>query len=205
VRPVLCCYVRLSLRVIHLFTERDGGKGAPAGNKTRGNLTHTAQSKATQRKAKPKPKPSNGPQNRLQPIWPRAWQPRAFRSGHLAGCGSLQRPASRRMRPTDTGTRVQCNFTESDGRKGLPAGIKTRGNMCNMHTHVFLSSCCAALDLCCPVAVVGRWFWAWCLALASCGSVSCLPSPPSLYERYYRGDATVCPERTESATTHGWP
>jgi hypothetical protein len=36
------------------FTERDGTKGPPPGNKTRLNRTYTTQSKATQRKAKPR-------------------------------------------------------------------------------------------------------------------------------------------------------
>jgi hypothetical protein len=40
-----------------MFTERDGRKGPPAGNKAECNCTNTPHSKATRRKAKPNQKP----------------------------------------------------------------------------------------------------------------------------------------------------
>jgi hypothetical protein len=63
-----CCFqladlfLRLSLKIfyrdlsVYICTESDVRTGPPAGDKPRGNLTHTAQSKTTQRKAKRKPK-----------------------------------------------------------------------------------------------------------------------------------------------------
>jgi hypothetical protein len=49
--------VPVDCRVIYRFTERDGRKGPPAGNKARFNRTNTPHSKAMQRKAKPNQTP----------------------------------------------------------------------------------------------------------------------------------------------------
>jgi hypothetical protein len=59
----LGCLVRLRFALHSLagynyrFTERDGRKGPPAGNKAKCNCTNTQRSKATRRKAKPNQKP----------------------------------------------------------------------------------------------------------------------------------------------------
>jgi hypothetical protein len=50
-----CQYARRSLK--YIFTERDGRKGPPAGNKARCIRTNTRHSKAMQRKAKPNQTP----------------------------------------------------------------------------------------------------------------------------------------------------
>jgi hypothetical protein len=49
-----------------IFTERDGRKGPPAGNKAECNRTNTPHSKATQRKAKPNQKPQTHTQGARQ-------------------------------------------------------------------------------------------------------------------------------------------
>jgi ankyrin repeat protein len=47
----------LHIPALYRFTERDGRKGPPAGNKAKCNCTNTPHSKTTRRKAKPNQKP----------------------------------------------------------------------------------------------------------------------------------------------------
>jgi hypothetical protein len=49
-----------------VFTERDGRKGPPAGNKAKCNCTNTPHSKATRRKAKPNQKPQTHTRGKRQ-------------------------------------------------------------------------------------------------------------------------------------------
>jgi hypothetical protein len=86
--------------ILDIFTERDGRKGPPAGNKARCDRTNTPHSKATQRKAKPNQTPTTQPTDGARDR-PRQPQPKAERD-HASGSG--QRQASRCTRPTDTGT-----------------------------------------------------------------------------------------------------
>jgi hypothetical protein len=49
-----------------IFTERDGKKGPPAGNKAKCNCTNTPHSRATRRKAKPNQKPQTHTRGKRQ-------------------------------------------------------------------------------------------------------------------------------------------
>jgi hypothetical protein len=79
----------------------DGRKGPPAGNKARCNRTNTTHSKVTQREAKPNQTLITQPTDGARDR-PRPPQPKTKRD-HASGSG--QRHASRRTRPPDTGTR----------------------------------------------------------------------------------------------------
>jgi hypothetical protein len=66
---------------VHKVAESDGRNGPTAADKIRGNPTHTAQSRATHRKAKPNTKPTHGAQSRSSSFRPRARVARASQSG----------------------------------------------------------------------------------------------------------------------------
>jgi hypothetical protein len=53
----IACQQKFKIYISSSFTEQDGRKGLPAGNKTRSNRTHTAEGKATQRNEQSEAKP----------------------------------------------------------------------------------------------------------------------------------------------------